>query len=245
MGATQNLSKPYWQLLDRTAKVDTSRSSELLYYPLKSLGHGFQGLKVFGISDNAACVLQDLADLTIAIECYSRGIAPVLDLAMLMDRRNCVQHALLSLPTADELEFGEVSSVSLYEAIRYAAIIYSIAVTFPLPPITGIYGKLTRHLKSVLEESKHDLCWALYPKALLWTLTLGGIASSVTVHRSWYVRNLAAASAALNISRWDDVADEMGEYLWLERACDVGGRELWLEVSRERYLDNHFEEEDI
>jgi hypothetical protein len=234
LGATQNLSKPYWQLLNRTAKVDISRDSKHLYCPLKSLGQGFQRLKVFGISDDAACVLQALANLTVLIECYSQGIAPTPDLTMLMDRRNSVQHALLSLPTAQELEFGEVSSVSLYESIRYTAIIYSVAVTFPLPPMTGIYSKLTGHLKSVLEESKLDLCWKLYPKALLWVLTLGGIASSVTVHRSWYVRNLAAVSMALNISRWDDVADEMGQYLWLERACDIGGRKLWLEVSRKR-----------
>jgi hypothetical protein len=232
-------------LLDRTAKANTSRGGELLYCPLKNLGQGFQGLKVFGINDDAACVLQALAELTVLIECYSRGIAPVPDLTVLMDRRNSVQHALLSLPTAHELEFGEVSSVSLYESIRYTSIIYSIAVTFPLPPTTGIYDRLTGHLESVLEESKLDLCWKLFPRTLLWILTLGGIASSVTVERSWYVRNLAAVSAALNISRWVDVADEMGQYLWLERACDIGGRKLWLEVSRERRLDNHFEEEAI
>jgi hypothetical protein len=244
LGATQTLSKPYWPLLDRTAKVDTSRGSELLCCPLKSLGKGFQALKIFGISDDLACVLQALADLTVVIECYCRGIAPVPDLSMVIDRRNFVQHALLSLPSADELDFI-VSSVTLYESIRYTAIIYSVAVTFPLPPMTGIYDKLTTLLKSVLEESKLDLCWGMYPQTLLWILTLGGIASSVTAHRRWYVRSLAAISAALNISRWEDVIEEIEKYLWLERACDVGGRKLWLEVSRERCLDNNFEEEDI
>jgi hypothetical protein len=244
LGATQTLSKPYWSLLARTAEVDTSRGSEVVRYQLKDLGQGFRALKVFGISDKAACILQALADVTVVIECYCRGIAPVPDLSQVIDRRNFVQHSLLLLPTAGELEFPEVSSIHLYEAIRYTALIYSIAVTFPLPPMTGIYDKLTARLKSVLEESKLDLCWKLYPKTLLWVLTLGGIASSVTVHRSWYVQTLAAISAALDISRWDDVAEEMGRYLWLERACDAGGRKLWLEVIRERYLDSNFEKED-
>jgi hypothetical protein len=187
---------------------------------------------VFSITDDAAKVLQAMADLTIAIEYYSRGITPALDLAVLIDNRNVVQHNLMSLPAADELEFKEISSAYLYESIRYTAIIYSIAVTFPLPPMSGIYDKLTALLKAILEESKLDLCWKLYPKTLLWILVLGGIASSVTADRSWYVQNLAAVSAALNIWQWDDVVEQLGQHLWLERACDVGGQSLWLEVMR-------------
>jgi hypothetical protein len=214
-----------------------------VYYPLKNLGQGFQALRVFGTSNEAIKILQALADLTVIIECYSRGIAPVPELSTVIDKRNFVQHTLLSLPTAYEQEFAEISSVHLYEAVRYTALIYSVAVTFPLPPVTGIYDKFTARLKSVLEESKLDLCWNMYPKTLLWVLTLGGIASSVTAHRSWYVQTLATISAALNISRWDEVVEEMGQYLWLERACDVGGRKLWLDVIRERYLDSNFEED--
>jgi len=244
LGATQNLSKPYWPLLDRTVKADPRSGNKLVYYPLKRLGEGFQALKEFGIADDAANILQALADLTVVIECYCRGIAPVPDLSTVIDRRNFVQHALLSLPTADELEFAEVSDARLYETIRYTALIYSVAVTFPMPPMTGIYDKLTGRLKSILKESKLDLYWKLYPKTLLWVLTLGGIAASVTAHRSWYVQTLAAISTALDISSWDDVVEEMGWYLWLERACDGGGRKLWLEVIRERYLDSSFEEND-
>jgi hypothetical protein len=244
LGATQTLSKPHWPLLDRTAKAGASSGNKVIYYPLKRLGESFQDLKLFGITDDAANILQALADLTVVIECYCRGIAPVPDLSTVIDRRNFVQHALLLLPTADELEFAEVSYVRLYEAIRYTALIYSVAVTFPLPPVTGIYEKLTGRLKSVLEESKLDLYWKLYPKTLLWVLTLGGIASSVAAHRSWYVQTLAAMSTALDISSWDDVAEEMGLYLWLERACDYGGRKLWLEVIRERYLESNFEEDE-
>lgn len=240
MGATQSLSKPYWPLLDRTARLGTIRCSDVFYYPLRSLGQGFQALKVYGTTDDAAGVLEALTDLTIAIETYSRGIAPFPDLAVLIDRRNLVQHNLMSLPTADELEYGEVSSVYLYEAVRYAAIIYSVAVTFPLPPMTGVYEKLTSLLKAVLEESRLDICWTIYPKTLLWILVLGGIASSVTLDRSWYVKNLAAVSAALNILQWDDAVQELGQYLWLERTCDAGGRSVWLEAMREGALTNVF-----
>lgn len=162
----------------------------------------------------------------------------MLDLALLIDTRNAVQHSLLSLPAASELEYGDVSSGHLYESVRYTAIVYSVAVTFPLPPVTGVYDTLTKRLTELLEESREDVCWEMFPKVLLWVLVLGGIAASVTADRKWFVQNLAALSAALNTLRWEDIVLELGQYLWLERACDVGGRSLWLEVMREMGLDD-------
>jgi hypothetical protein len=142
----------------------------------------------------------------------------------------------MSLPTGDELEYGEVSSVCLYESIRHAAIIYSVAVTFPLPPISGIFRKLAGKLKDILENSKLDPCWQLCPKTLLWILILGGIAASETKDRRWYVWNLATLSSAMNLTEWEDVAEEVENHLWLESACDNGGRSLWNEVKNEGLL---------
>jgi hypothetical protein len=110
-----------------------------------------------------------------------------------------------------------------------------------LPPLTGIFRKLASLLKSIMEESKFDPCWQLCPKALLWILILGGIAASDTADRTWYVQNLSAVSSALNLVEWEDVVAELGSYLWLECACDPGGRGLWTEVQHDRLLVEVFE----
>ena len=171
-----------------------------------------------------------MADLTIAIDGHCCGVNPISNMALFIDHRNAVQHSLMSLMRGEELEHGEISSVCLYESVRHAAIIYSAAVTFPLPPHTGIFRRLATRLQGILEESKGDACWQLCPRVLLWVLTLGGIASNDTAHKDWYVQNLVAVSAALKLSAWDEVAEELGNYLWLESACSAAGRLLWIDV---------------
>jgi hypothetical protein len=202
----------------------------------RKIGKGFQALVAFGINNNAANVLQSMADITFTIDSHCRGIKPISDLGAFISARNSIQHSLMSLPKGDELEYGEVSSICLYESIRHTAIIYSVAVTFPLPPTTGIFRKLARGLKMIMENSKFDSCWQLCPKALLWMLVLGGIAASETVDRTWFVQNLAAVSGALKLSEWEDVAKEVESYLWLASACDSGGRSLWDEMRSEWLL---------
>lgn len=197
---------------------------------VRTLGQGFQDLIHCGINEKAASVLSDMADLTSVIDEHCRGSKLISDITILIDHRNTVQHNLLSLPEADELGEGEVTSRCLYDAIRIAAVIYSAAVIFPLPPLTGIFRKFECELKAIIEESKPDPCWRLYPKVLLWILILGGISATGTPERCWYIQNLSTVSSALKLSEWEDVAEELEKYLWLESACDSGGRLLWMEV---------------
>lgn len=171
-----------------------------------------------------------MAELTTIINDHTSGTKPILDMALFIDHRNAAQHSLMSLPTGDELEYGEISSTCLYESVRLAAIIYSGAVTFPLPPHTGFYRRLATRLQGILEESKDNPCWQLCPEALLWLLILGGIAATGTARRGWFVQNLTAVGAALRLSSWEQVAGPLENYLWLESACDAGGRLLWDEA---------------
>lgn len=230
LGATQALCKPYWPLLVRSNVLLTQNIPNWL---AAKRGQGFQDLLAFGINDSAAAVFQAMLDLTIVIDHHCRGIGPTVDIVDLIDTRNAIQYSLMSLPTGDELEYGQVSSICLYEAIRYTAIIYSAAVTFPLPPSTGIFLTATTRLQNVLDESKSDPCWQLCPDVLLWILVLGGIASLGT-ERVWFVQNLAAVSTALNISEWEQVIEKLENYLWLGSACDSGGQILWAEVLADR-----------
>lgn len=231
MHATQGLSRPYFPLLNRSPSLVGEPD-----FVHRRLGQGFEELLGLGVNDNAATVFQTMAHLTAIIDGHCCGAKPISNMTLFIDHRNAAQHSLLSLARGYELCYGEIGSVSLYEAIRHAAIIYSAAVVFPLPPQTGIFSTLATRLQIILEESKADPCWQLCPKALLWILVLGGIASTYSAHRSWYVTNLAAVSAALKLSYWEAVTEELEYYLWLESACDAGGRLIWIAATNDTLL---------
>jgi len=234
LGATQTLSKPHWPLLERTLKFPRLELDESVRYPLTRLGESFQELRYFGISGGMARVLQQMVDFTILIDCHCRGTIPIKDFTSYIDRRNSVQHRLMSLPSGDELLEEEVTSVSLYESIRHAAFIYSAAVTFPLPALSGHFHKLVALLQPLLESSKFDIYWRNCPTTLLWILVLGGIAASGTKEREWFVRNIAIVAKVLKLGSWEQVTEVLEGFLWLDSACDAGGRILWAEVTRGR-----------
>ncbi|PMD40393.1 hypothetical protein L207DRAFT_428089 [Hyaloscypha variabilis F] len=234
LGATQSFSKPHWPLLERTLKFGPFEIDESVRYPLTILGQSFAELKHFGINRKMASVLQSMVDLTIIIDCHYQGTKPLKDFTPLIDRRNWVQHALMALPSGDELVDDKVRSVCLYEAIRHVAFIYSAAVTFPLPGMSGHFHKLAALLQPMLEASKFDICWRHCPTTLLWILVLGGIASSETPERPWFVRSILMVTKVLKLSTWEQVTEIMEGFLWLDSACDAGGRILWAEVTTGR-----------
>ncbi|KAH8812298.1 hypothetical protein F5884DRAFT_307200 [Xylogone sp. PMI_703] len=235
LGATQTINKPFWPMLARSIPTP----EELPDFPPKTINKRFRDLLAFGINDAAAVILQSMADLTVIIENHVRGINSIKDFELYIRHRNTVQHRLMSLPRGEDLEYGEVSSVCLYESIRHTAVIYSAAVTFAIPPHSGIFRTLAARLKSIMEESKFDPCWQLCPETLLWMLVLGGVAATGTADRGWYVQNLAAVSSALKLSEWEDVEDGLKEFLWLSSACEPGGRLLWMEVMNDRLVQEH------
>ncbi|KUJ19512.1 uncharacterized protein LY89DRAFT_780437 [Mollisia scopiformis] len=230
LGATQSLKKPHWPLLNRTLTVDDIYIPEILKVPLKRLGEGFQELVPSAITDQFLSAIGAIVNLTVMIDCHCQGTKPIVDLAQYIDRRNAVQHQLLSLPFGEELVSGEIRSTSIYESIRLATLIYSAAVTFPLPALTGIFHQLASTLRTVLEKSRADPHWRYSSKALVWILALGGITAAGSNDRSWYAQNLSTVSSAMKISTWNELSMELERFLWLRSACDSAGQALWMEV---------------
>jgi hypothetical protein len=175
-----------------------------------------------------------MVDLTIVIDCHGRGAIPIKNFTTFIDRRNSVQHQLMSLPSGEELREEGVTSICLYESIRHAIFIYSAAVTFPLPALSGHFHRLASILQALLEPSKFDPCWRHCPKTLLWILVLGGIAASDTRERGWFVRNVRIIAKMLKVVSWEQVVEVMEGFLWLDSACDAGGEILWAQVTTDR-----------
>jgi hypothetical protein len=214
----------------------------VLNFPSR-LGQGFLELDPSSITREVLDVLQAMSNLTIDIESYCQGAPATSDLVTLTNERNKIQHTLLSLPTYEELSPFQVSSPCFYESIRLTSLVYSLAVIFPLPAIRSTHQQLATLLKSVLAAPNAARYWKEFPSLLLWCLTLGGIAASSTQCRNWYVQNIMALSTQMGLYAWQDITNEMKRYLWLESACDVSGRELWMEVRlvQERFFGANFD----
>jgi hypothetical protein len=110
-----------------------------------------------------------MSNMTALIDAYTRGIVSVHNIAYFTERRNMAQHALLSLPSASELQSvgpssaGTSSDVTFaYEPLRITALVYSVGVLFPMPPASETLDKLVIMLKKTLMEQEHKL-WILLP----------------------------------------------------------------------------------
>lgn len=168
------------------------------------------------------------------------------DMSLISDHRNCVQHAIMSLPAGRDLGPGFENDHPMYEICRLAAVIFSVGVIFPLPgeaaPIPALVRQLVAELQTpcLLEQSywsSSSSSSSAAVQVLLWVLTLGGIAAATgeTIpERSWLVASLQRfAIHHAGKFRWIDLKREILEQMvWLDSACDAAGQELWEEVER-------------
>ncbi|KIW34067.1 uncharacterized protein PV07_00867 [Cladophialophora immunda] len=168
------------------------------------------------------------------VEMFVDGALPDLDLARLCDRRNLIQHTLLSLPSHTDLPSADRPR-PIYEPTRLALLIYSLTVIFPLPPQTAPITVLARQLKSALRESDMRSGWSSSHQAqrlLMWILVIGGAAArDVAEERLWFIAALGRLSAQLGIKKFEDLKKNvLKRILWLDRACDAAGKTLWAEI---------------
>lgn len=180
--------------------------------------------------------------MTSLIDAYISGFVSIPNIAYLTERRNMVQHTLLSLPLShipEELEPSSTATNSCtsiaYEPLRLTALIYSVGVLFPMPPASETLDKLVMMLNTTLLEQEQKL-WINCPSTLLWILVLGGIAAEHLSVRLEFVLRLATLSAAMDINAWPGVVEVMERHLWMRNACDFGGQKLWVEVMEARLL---------
>lgn len=197
------------------------------------LGKGFRKL---GLDDHMKSVLEEMSDYTALIDAYLHATTPVPEISAMIDRRNSVQHALTSLPAANGLRETQSGFIALYEPIRLTMLIYSLGVIFPLPPMKGTHRKLVLLLKIAFEAM--DSYEQAQTPVILWVLTLGGIAALGMLERRWFVKELSRLLATSPVYRvWQYAVEEFHSYLWLDSACEPGGRLLWDEVTQESSFD--------
>ena len=167
-----------------------------------------------------------------AIDYYIQGTPGSPSLGAIARTRAAIQKHVMLLPTAEELNINPSSSLNIYECCRLTAIIFSIAVIFPIPNTYDVLQKLVKCLKAAIEssciEGNRANC-ADCAGVSLWILVLGGIAALDKPERSWFVSRLALLVQSLEID-WTEAQHILENFLWLDIACSTGGRQLWNEV---------------
>jgi hypothetical protein len=203
-----------------------------LGFSMTDVETGFGSFCRVGLTVELAEVFQAMQVYESIVDAYSQGTMAPPDMAFMVDQRNLVTHAVMSLPAASEYgpEFLEIHPI--YEACRLAAITYAVGVLFPLPASAAPFPTLVRDLKAALEESNLAFHWpsASAISMLLWVLTIGGIAAQDMPERQWYLETLRKFIGETGLLSWPGLRTHLKSILWLDIACEPGGLMLWNET---------------
>jgi len=175
--------------------------------------------------------MQSMCQYVELIKTYIRGTMMKPDMNLMVHYRNLAHHRLLTLPPAAELGGNFTSVYSCYETCRLAALIFGIGVTFPLPHWAAPFAHLVALLRVSMDRWDLQSVQHEDLPLLLWVLMVGGIAGKDMLEREWLVSNMATVIARLRVRDWEAAKAILRDILWLDSACEVGGRTLWEEVT--------------
>ncbi|EAL84726.1 hypothetical protein KXV22_000295 [Aspergillus fumigatus] len=234
--ASYLLSQPTFEYIPFHEPRQGLTLQELLGYTSLDVELGFGRLCQIGFTPEMADVFQALRVYTNIIIDHIKVSHPNPDLSLLCDQRNLVQYHLLNLPSARHLPtwFPTPHHQTIYETCRLAALIYAVGVTFPLPFQCSPLPRLANLLQETLQQTPDATPLWTHPNAqiaLLWALTLGGIAAENRPERAWFVHTLAQAASSNGIYFWPKLKSVLEFMLWYDAACDEAGYSLWLEVA--------------
>lgn len=229
IGSSRTSTKPrfpcIWSLDDSVLaalrKIQTPSSNHV------PPGRGFSQLPISPNAIRCYTVLSSVDNLLTGCE-----RADSIDFTSLVNARNTVQHQILSLPpwepTMSTIETsGKSTSRVVYECCRLAAILYSTAVVFGMPPHSKWHLKLVRRIRLHLLDARFTT-WEPQLSALtIWVLFVSGIAAYRSPERAFFKRALATLLSARHLRGWQAVEEVLSMFLWSAPACEHGAAVLW------------------
>ena len=148
----------------------------------------------------------------------------------LIDTRNALHHALLSLDPFSELAEDDRHGARelMYELCRTTAVLYSNAVLMGVPPHLGWHLPLVKLLRSMLESCRTTPWLDDATDILVWALCVGGLAAWRSPHRSFFETYLKDIIRRRKLVSWTKIQRIVEDFLWSEAACKHGAAMLWL-----------------
>ena len=246
-GACRSLSKPIFPFIPfettfiidgRLSMVDHERDWALS--TLGRLGSGFWevwGWFPIGEVGELCKVIQHICDFTIIVENHVQGRWTPRTFTVIIDQRNFVQHSLMSLKSQQELyDSDSTMEESLYECCRLAAIIYSLLVIFPLPPVFGPFEGLADQLHLELTLVSLDDQTTPRSRLLIWALVMGAIAALGCPERPWFLSQIRVLSTKMKVEKWAQMKEILLSFLWLPSTNDPDGQDVWMEMQEDPLL---------
>lgn len=192
------------------------------------LGSGFELLHTHLAGEMLCETLEQMCELTIALDQHTRGGQGAPDMVELTTTRNCVQHQLLLFDFASMDASSE--ELTIAEVCRISALIFSDMVLFPLPATQKVKPMLAVRLKSLLARCAIKCPSQAQLRTLAWATMLGCIASTFAVEHDWFLRQLSIHLSTLSIMDWPKLRQLCSTFLWWPSVCDPPGRVVWSEV---------------
>lgn len=220
------------------------------------LGTGFDFLLDLDLPPAAEMlrVLDCTRDVIVGFESYQRRDTDAPDIKAIIFARNLNQHELLSLPDLSDDLYSSFSAqgdqgatltaeqdLAVYELCRLSAIVFQIVVLLPnLHAVTSVTRPYAQRLIRCLEYGEECLSlpqvWE-HRDFLLWVTMLGLWLCKDTNLRDWFIDFLTRhVKSSLPWKEkyadapWQDVAEVLSKFLWLQSECEVPCRNLWEEA---------------
>lgn len=123
-----------------------------------------------------------------------------------------------------------IDQTALYEACRLAALVYVLAIIFPLPPFTGVVFRLVPKIVTLIDAISPEILYGPGAKAFIWAMFVCGSGAETFPQRPWFVKKLKVMLVFAGINRWAELKTVLGSYLWLGSAMDEPGFNLFDEI---------------
>ena len=231
LGSVDQVSRPFF---------DFRRSDRPTLHTNPSLPPHDTPLNQTCVHTRLRALLPQLADVLTEVGDFSKTIEQTLlmpetrlDPKVFIEAWYSIQYQLLSSELVEDVPDGAhiPYNKALGESFRLGAIIYMKEIlrefTFSASGSRGLVSKLKISLGTVLTSEFAPSLSSL----LLWLLFMGGMASvENNMNHIFFTAHLVRLRQELGIYEWEDVRDRLESVLWIGRALDKAGKDLWEKV---------------
>lgn len=134
--------------------------------------------------------------------------------------RDTIEHRLLAYkPIGDSIEEEVCWAVSL---------IFTHCVIFPVPnrrPLEILLDRLRVLLPSISSDTDEIVDETFFA----WVAVIGAMACAPADEdrRRFFLESVVSYTNAADVVSWSQLKSRLQRFLWLDRACDIGGRAIW------------------
>jgi len=135
-------------------------------------------------SSDLARILPRLQRIFAASDALVRGTLRNFNVQALIGEKGSLNHAILSIPPRPDRD-------DLYGPVRLTTLILNVGILFPLPPVTGVLGRLVHVMKNVVDvNSDMSQLPEDRTEVMIWILFIAGITAKGMSERTWFVDQL-------------------------------------------------------